>query len=118
MRKLIIILLIAVIACTEVDTTPKEEVSDFNGLLDLLDLDINSVELNWITEIGKKIGRFFGKAWDSVKSTIQKLKDNGTWDKLVAYAKAGARVAASTLCSKYLTPAVCVPLINAVFSLF
>ena len=45
MRKLIIILLIAVIACAEVDNTPKEKVSDFNELLDLLDLDANSVEL-------------------------------------------------------------------------
>ena len=35
MRKLIVILLIAVIACAEVDTTPKEEISDFNELLDL-----------------------------------------------------------------------------------
>ncbi len=55
MRKLIVILLIAVIACAEVDTTPKEEISDFNELLDLLGLDVNSVELSWINDIGNKI---------------------------------------------------------------
>ena len=54
MRKLIAILLIAVIACVEVDTTPKNEESDFNELLDLLDLDVNSVELNWFKNIFKK----------------------------------------------------------------
>ena len=118
MRKLIVILLIAVIACTEVDTTPKEEVSDFNELLDLLDLDVNSVELSWLTDIGKKIGRFFGNMWNSIKSKIQWLKDNGIWDKLVSLAKTGAKIAAKSVCSAHFSPFICIPLIDAIFSLF
>ena len=120
MRKLITILLIAFIACVEVETIAKKEeseVSDFNELLDLLDLDANSVELSWLTDIGKKIGRFFGNMWNSIKSKIQWLKDNGIWDKLVSLAKTGARIAVTSLCSTYLSPAVCTPVVNAVFSL-
>ena len=45
MRKLIVIFLIAAIACAEVDTTPKTEESKFKELFDLLDLDLDSVEL-------------------------------------------------------------------------
>ena len=117
MRKLIVILLIAVIACAEVDTTQKEEVSDFNELLDLLDLDVNSVELSWIDDIGNKIAGYFGYMWESVKSTIQRLKDIGVWDQLVAYAKAGARNLANSFCLRYCSPSICAPLINAIFAL-
>ena len=117
MRKLIAILLIAVIACVEVDNTPKEEVSDFNELLDLLDLDANSVELGWLKKIFKKVGNFFKGIWDKIKGTVQWLKDKGIWDTLVSLAKTGARIGVTSLCSAYLSPAVCGPVVNAVFSL-
>ena len=117
MRKLVAILLIAVIACVEVDTTPKEEVSDFNELLDLLDLDANSVELGWLKKIFKKVGNFFKGIWNGIKGTVKWLKDKGIWDKLVSLAKTGARIAVTSLCSTYLSPAVCTPVVNAVFSL-
>ena len=117
MRKLVAILLIAVIACVEVDTTPKEEVSDFNELLDLLDLDANSVELGWLSDIFKKVGNFFKGIWDKIKGTVQWLKDKGIWDQLVSLAKTGARIGVTSLCSAYLSPAVCGPVVNAVFSL-
>ena len=117
MRKLVAILLIAVIACVEVDTTPKEEVSDFNELLDLLDLDANSVELGWLSDIFKKVGNFFKGIWDKIKGTVQWLKDKGIWDTLVSLAKTGARIGVTSLCSAYLSPAVCGPVVNAVFSL-
>ena len=117
MRKLIVILLIAVITCAEVDTTPKEEVSDFNGLFDLLDLDVNSVELSWIDDIGNKISGYFWGMWESVKSTIQRLKDTGVWDQLVSYARAGARNLANSFCLRYCSPSICNPLINAIFAI-
>ena len=117
MRKLIIILLITVIACAEVDNTPKEEVSDFNELLDLLDLDANSVELGWLKKIFKKVGNFFKGIWNGIKGTVQWLKDKGIWDQLVSLAKTGARIGVTSLCSAYLSPAVCGPVVNAVFSL-
>ena len=117
MRKLVAILLIAVIACVEVDTTPKEEVSDFNELLDLLDLDANSVELGWLSDIFKKVGNFFKGIWNGIKGTVQWLKDKGIWDQLVSLAKTGARIGVTSLCSAYLSPAVCGPVVNAVFSL-
>ena len=56
--------------------------------------------------------------WDSVKSQIQWLKDNGIWDKLVALAESGAKVAAFALCSQYLTSFICAPLVEALFDLF
>ena len=117
MRKLIAILLIAVIACVEVDTTPKNEESDFNELLDLLDLDVNSVELNWFKNIFKKVGNFFKGLWGKVKQGINWLKEKGIWSMLMTVAKTAGRIAATSLCSTYLTPAVCTPVVNTVFSL-
>ena len=120
MRKLITILLIAFIACVEVETIAKKEeseVSDFNELLDLLDLDANSVELGWLSDIFKKVGNFFKGIWNGIKGTVKWLKDKGIWDKLVSLAKTGARIAVTSLCSTYLSPAVCTPVVNAVFSL-
>ena len=117
MRKLIAILLISVIACVEVDTTPKNEESDFNELLDLLDLDVNSVELNWFKNIFKKVGDFFKGIWGKVKQGINWLKEKGIWSMLMTVAKTAGRIAATSLCSTYLTPAVCTPVVNTVFSL-
>ena len=116
MRKLIAILLIAVIACVEVDTTPKNEESDFNELLDLLDLDVNSVELNCFANIFKKIGNVFQGTWDKVKQGIEWLKKKGIWNILLTIAKNHGRVAAIALCSSFFSPEICKPLVNTVFS--
>ena len=116
MRKLIAILLIAVIACVEVDTTPKNEESDFNELLDLLDLDVNSVELNCFANIFKKIGNVFQGTWDKVKQGIEWLKKKGIWNTLMTIAKNYGRVAATTFCSSFFSPEFCKPLFNTVFS--
>ena len=109
MRKLIVILLIAVIACAEVDTTPKEEVSDFNELLDLLDLDANSVEL---------FLDFLKKFWNKVKDCVEFLKKIGVWDQLVSLAKTGARYGATKLCGNYFSESICKPVIDVVFKIF
>ena len=118
MRKLIIILLIAVIACAEVDNTPKEKVSDFNELLELLDLDANSVELQvtyWFNNFSDKVKRFFGKLWDRVKDGVQWLKEKGIWDKLVSFAKTGSKYAVSKLCAQYFDTSICKPVEDVIF---
>ncbi len=118
MRKLIIILLIAVIASAEVDNTPKEKVSDFNELLDLLDLDANSVELSvkdLFSNFFDKAKRFFGKLWDRVKDGVQWLKEKGIWDQLVEYAKSGSKYAVSKLCDKYFDTSICKPVEDVIF---
>ena len=117
MRKLIAILLIAVIDCVEVDTTPKNEESYFNELLDLLDLDVNSVELNCFANIFKKIGNVFQGTWDKVKQSIEWLKKKGIWSAFKTIAKNHGRVAATTFCSSFFSPEICEPLVNTVFGL-
>ena len=117
MRKLIIILLIAIIACVEVDTTPKEEVSEFKELLDLLDLDADSVELflDWIKNIGKKIVNIFNKVKGKVKEVVDYLDKIGVLDQLISLAKSGAKYGVNTLCSSYAPSEVCTPIIDAIF---
>ena len=82
----------------------KNEESDFNELLDLLDLDVNSVELNWFTNIFKKVGNFFKGLWGKIKKGIEWLKKKGIWSTLMTIAKTAGRIAA------------CKPLVNTVFS--
>ena len=117
MRKLVAILLIAVIACVEVDTTPKEEVSDFNELLDLLDLDVNSVELS-LGDFLNGVKGFFGNLWNKVKDCVEFLKKNGVWDQLVSLVKTGARYGATKLCGNYFDESICNPIIDVIFKLF
>ena len=119
MRKLILILLIAIIACVEVDTTPKDEVSDFKELLDLLDLDADSVELgwDWIKNIGKKIKNAFNKVTGKIKEAADYLDRIGVLDTLISLAKTGAKLGANALCSTYFSPAVCTPVVEIVFSM-
>ena len=119
MRKLIIILLIAVIACVEVDNTPKEEVSDFNELLDLLDLDANSVELflDFLKKFWNKVKGVFGKIWKVVKGPVEWLKDKGIWDQLISLAKTGTKSAVTSLCSKHFSESICKPVVEGVYKL-
>ena len=118
MRKLIAILLIAFIACVEVDTTPKEEVSEFKELLDLLDLDLDSVELSWLGNIFSGIGKFFGNIWNGIKTGINWLKEKGIWNTIVSLAKTGGKLVATGFCSRYLPSGVCKTAVNGIFSLF
>ena len=117
MRKLIAIILITFIACVEVDTTPKEEVSEFKELLDLLDLDADSVELflDWIKNIGKKIVNIFNKVKGKVKEVVDYLDKIGVLDQLISLAKSGAKYGVNTLCASYAPSEVCTPIIDAIF---
>ena len=116
MRKLIAILLIAFIACVEVDTTPKEEVSDFKELLDLLDLDADSVELifEWFKNIFNKVKDFFKDAVEKVRESVDYLDKIGVMDKLISLAKTGAKYGVNTLCSTYVSQEICTSIIDAV----
>ena len=123
MRKLIIILLITVIACAEVDNTPKEKVSDFNELLDLLDLDANSVELfkfklfDWFKKFIKDVKGFFGNLWDKVQKPIEMLKASGVWDQLYSLAKTGSKFAVIKLCSEYFAKDTCTGIVDGIFKM-
>ena len=81
MRKFLLVLLIAVIACNDVVDT----------------LDFEDAELN----IFKSIGKFFSNLWSKVKGVVQKLKDWGVWDAIVQAAKTLGKFAAKALCNKY-----------------
>ncbi len=118
MRKLIVIFLIAAIACAEVDTTPKTEESKFKEFIDLLDLDLDSVELFGFGNFFDGIGDFFGDFWDTVKSGIKWLKEEGIWDTIVSVAKTAGKYAANHYCSEYLTPEVCKPVIDGISKAF
>ncbi len=123
MRKLIIILLIAVIACAEVDNTPKEKVSDFNELLDLLDLDANSVELfkfkffDWFKKFINGVKGFFGNLWNNVQKPIEMLKASGVWDQLYSLAKTGTKFAVVKLCSEYFAKDTCSTIVDGIFKM-
>ena len=81
MRKFLLVLLIAVIACNDVVDT----------------LDFEDAELN----IFKSIGKFFSNLWSKVKGVVQKLKNWGVWDGIVKAAKTVGKLAAKALCNKY-----------------
>ena len=123
MRKLIIILLITVIACAEVDNTPKEKVSDFNELLDLLDLDANSVELfkfkffDWFKKFINGVKGFFGNLWNNVQKPIEMLKASGVWDQLYSLAKTGTKFAVVKLCSEYFAKDTCSTIVDGIFKM-
>ncbi len=123
MRKLIIILLITVIAYAEVDNTPKEKVSDFNELLDLLDLDANSVELfkfkffDWFKKFINGVKGFFGNLWNNVQKPIEMLKASGVWDQLYSLAKTGTKFAVVKLCSEYFAKDTCSTIVDGIFKM-
>ena len=81
MKKFLLVLLIAVIACNDVVET----------------IDLDDAELN----IFKKIGNFFKGLWEKVKGVVNKLKSWGVWDAIVKAAKTVGKLAAKALCNKY-----------------
>ena len=145
MKKFLLILIIAVIACAEVEEKVQKEdklkviLHDFLNFIDFEDPTI--VELLFDKLIKKikdwvKEGLIKGKELiDKVKNAIEKgkdiledlkdsisqgvdlLKKKGIWDEIVKYVKTGGKLAATTLCSNYLTPVVCAPLVEIVFNI-
>ncbi len=123
MRKLIAILLITAIACAEVDTTPKAEESKFKELLDLLDLDLDSVELNWSGDflvdknIREKIREIMKSEFKkNIHEYIHKLKNTGIWNQLVSIAKTGGKLPATNFCSKHFLKEACKLIIYEIFN--
>ena len=108
MRKFLVILLIAAIACVEVSNT-KEKVTE-DELLKLLNID--SVEMGFIKKVVRKIGNFGKKVWNGVKNGINFLKQKGWWEPIKTILKTAGKAAATAACSAYLSPAVCAPVIN------
>ena len=111
MRKFLAILLIASIVCVEVSNT-QEKVAEDN-LLDLFEFDIESAEFKgWIKNVVKKVKDFGKKVVDKVKSGINYLKQKGYWNLIVNTLKTVGKIAATSVCSAYLSPAVCGPVIG------
>ncbi len=93
MRKLLAILLIAVIAC--------------NGLLETfesLELDNEAIELGILD--------WFKKLWNKVKSVVDWLKKKGVWEDIKKIAKEVGRWAAKRLCEKYSKSSKCGDIID------
>jgi hypothetical protein len=100
MRKFLVFLLIAVIACAEV--AEKDAFEDF-------EIDLDSVELkSWLGNIWNKIKSFGQKVWNGIKGGVDFLKRTGIWNVL----KTAGKAVATTACSAYLSPAVCGPIIG------
>ena len=94
MRKLLAILLIAAIACTEVETVP----------------DFDNVELkNWIDGLKK--------GWNAlttgVKNVVNWLKQKGLWDSIVKAARTVGKIGAKALCAKYTSGDTCAQIVDA-----
>ena len=142
MKKFLLILIIAVIACAEVEEKVQKEdklkviLHDFLNFIDFEDPTI--VELGLLDKIKNFIKKTMLKGKeliDKVKNAIEKgkdiledlkdsisqgvdlLKKKGIWDEIVKYVKTGGKLAATTLCSNYLTPVVCAPLVEIVFNI-
>ena len=111
MRKFLAILLIASIVCVEVSDA-QEKVTEDN-LLDVFEFDIESAEFKgWIKNVVNKVKNFGKKVVDKVKSGINYLKQKGYWTLIVNALKTAGKIAATSLCSAYLSPAVCGPVIG------
>ncbi len=54
---------------------------------------------------------------DSISQGVDLLKKKGIWDEIVKTIKTGGKLAATTLCSTYLTSVVCTPLVEIVFNI-
>ena len=92
MRKFLLVLLIAVIACNDVVET----------------IDLDDAELN----IFKKIGGFFKKLWEKVKGVVNKLKSWGVWDAVVNAAKTVGKFAAKALCNRFDSSGKCSDIVD------
>ena len=97
MRKLLALLLIAAIACTEVVDT--EVVPDFEN-----------VELkNWFD--GLKTG--WNVLTNRVRNVVNWLKQKGYWDTIVKAAKTLGKMGAKALCAKYTSGDICAKIVDA-----
>ena len=92
MRKFLLVLLIAVIACNDVVET----------------IDLDDVELNIFTAIGN----FFKGLWDKVKGVVEKLKSWGVWDAVVKAAKTVGKLAAKALCNRFDSSGKCSDIVD------
>ncbi len=93
MRKLLAILLIAVIAC--------------NGFLETfesLELDNEAIELG--------IFDWLKKLWNKVKGVVDWLKKKGVWKEIVNIAKTVGKWAGQKLCEKYAKSSKCSDIVN------
>ena len=147
MKKFLLILIIAIIACVEVEEkVQKEDELEviLNDLLDSIDFeDPNIVELknifkkavdkvkdivkkgvNKVKDIADKVKdvinkgkEAYKKIKDKISQTVDLLKEKGVWDELVGVVKTAGKLGATSLCSTYATPAVCGPLVEIVFDL-
>ena len=93
MKKFLLVLLIAVIAC--------------NDVVDTIDLD--DAEFR---NIFQKIGDFFKGLWDKVKGVVNKLKNLGVWDSIVKAAKTVGKLAAKALCNKFDSSGKCSDIVD------
>ena len=109
MRKLLAILLIAVIAC--------------NGFLETfesLELDNEAIELglfSWIGKLWNKVKGVFGKIWKVVKGPVEWLKKKGILDQLISLAKTASKSAVTSLCSEHFSESICKPVVEGVYKL-
>ena len=93
MRKFLVIFLIAIVACAEINIFDQTE-----------------VELE--SKVGDFLKRIAGKAIEVAKKVKKWLKDNGLWDPLVKMLKSLGKMAAQSFCEKHADPGNCRDLIN------
>ena len=96
MKKFLAFFLIAVVACEAVD-----------------DLDLESIQ-DWIVD---KVTSIWNTLTDAVKKAINWLKDKGIYDLIKDKVIQLGKVAATTFCSAYLSPAVCGPAVEGICTL-
>ena len=87
MKKFLVLLLIAVIACAAIEQ----------------DLDLQS----WLSKVWKKLKGAVKKAWDWLTS-------NGIMDKIKSILWSTGKSAAIALCSTYFTPSICSTIIGLI----
>ena len=128
MNKLLVFFLLAIVTCEQLDTSVEDAFNsvDIDKYLDhyIDEVEFDDVELQLkLRNIFKGIKNFFkgtiGKAFKKLGKAVQKginvLKEKGIWDKLVSVVKSVGKIAATSLCSAYLSPAVCTPAVGFVF---
>ena len=129
MNKLLVFFLLAIVTCEQLDTSVEDA---FNSIdvekyldhyMDNLEFDDVELQIKFFRNIFKGIKNFFkgtiGKAFRKLGKAVQKginfLKEKGIWDKLVNAVKSIGKVAATSFCSAYLSPAICTPAVGFVF---
>ena len=113
MKKLFMILVIAAaITCAEVANTNEKS----SKLLDFTKVEIDDAEFDsdFLMELYDLVSNKIKEIWNDIKGDIQYLKDKGYWDIIVKAAKATGKAAASAICSAYLSPIACIPIIQVV----